>query len=41
VTHEKVGEKLAGILLSRYFNGSEAMPFRVVMPSAMHTDQQK
>jgi hypothetical protein len=41
VTPEQASEKLAGILLSRYFNGSEARPFRVVMPSTMPMDQQK
>lgn len=40
VTSEQAGEKLAEILLNRYFNGSEARPFRVVTPSTIPMDQQ-
>jgi hypothetical protein len=40
-TTEQASEKLAGILLNRYFNGTESRPFRVVMPSSMPMDQQK
>ncbi|KQC06240.1 MAG: hypothetical protein APR62_01310 [Smithella sp. SDB] len=41
VTSEHAGEKLATILLNRYFNGSEPRPFRVVMQSMMTLDHQK
>jgi hypothetical protein len=40
-TTEQASRKLAGILLNRYFNGSEARPFRVFFTSTTPMDQQK
>jgi hypothetical protein len=40
-TTEQASGKLAGILLNRYFYGSEARPFRVVFTSITPMDQQK
>lgn len=38
---EQASEKLAGILLNRYFNGIVSRPFRVIFPSVMPIKEQK
>jgi hypothetical protein len=37
----QASEKLAEIILGKYFKGTESRPFRVIMPSTMPMDQQK
>lgn len=38
---EQASEKLAGILLNRYFNGTVSRPFRVIFPLVMPIKEQK
>ena len=41
VNSEQASEKLAGILLNRYFNGTVSRPFRVIFPLVMPIKEQK